>query len=527
MTDWISALKSEGEHATRLVVDFPYFAEQKLVLRDKAGVLVPFKLNSVQLALWKTIQERMSKTGSAKVAAVKARQQGLSSMCAGLAVWRMMTQPGTQGLIMGHRDDSASHVRSMIGLMIDGLDDKPKIEVQNASEMKFSSGSGFAVRVASEDSGSARGLTVRFAHLTEAAYFARWDDQMDALNAAIPDLPGVICVAETTADYQGSPYHRWYNRAAANECGDWVAWFAPWFLMDSYSAEPPADFEMRSDEVDLAKHYNLTPAKVWWRRKTLSGYSDQKRFAREMPATVVEAFASADVEEGFIPSDLVMAARKADPNDLMHGDLIIACDPAHKGPDRTVISRRKGRSVFGIEEHRGLDGMQVAGLLAKIIDKEQPKVCYLDSTGLGNIILDRLRERGYHECHGVNFASKPISSPAQDERGDDKPTYLNRRAEIYGHLRTALLSGALSLPDRDDLHSELCAIGYKYTSTGAVQLQSKDEIKAKKLGVSPDLADSVALLFAEGPPGTRVGSSAKPRGFEKGSTLNYPRLVNA
>jgi hypothetical protein len=242
-----------------------------------------------------------------------------------------------------------------------------------------------------------------------------------------------------------------------------------------------------------------------------------------MPCTVVEAFASAEVEEGFIPSDLVMAARKTDPKDLAFGDLIIAVDPAHKGPDRTVVAWRRGRAVTKIEQHRGLDGMQVVALVAGIIDKEKPKVCYLDATGLGAIILDRLRERQYHECVGVNFASRPLSAPSRDERGQEKPTYLNRRAEIYGHLRGALESGQLSLPDRDDLHSELTSIGFKYTSTGAVQLQAKDEIR-KKIGVSCDLADAVALCFAEGPPGSRVGSSAAPKGFAKGFHLDYPKI---
>jgi phage terminase large subunit len=64
-------------------------------------------------------------------------------------------------------------------------------------------------------------------------------------------------------------------------------------------------------------------------------------------------------------------------------------------------------------------------------------------------------------------------------------TYANRRAQIYGNLREAL-SGQFKLPDRDDLHSELVSMGYKFTSAGAVQIESKDDIR-KRLGASPDL----------------------------------------
>jgi hypothetical protein len=43
-------------------------------------------------------------------------------------------------------------------------------------------------------------------------------------------------------------------------------------------------------------------------------------------------------------------------------------------------------------------------------------------------------------------------------------------------------------------------MGYKHASNGAVLLEEKSEIK-KRLGASPDLADRVALCFADGPPG--------------------------
>jgi hypothetical protein len=105
-----SELRAGIDHDIRLQSDFPYFAEQKLVIRNKAGQLVLFKLNCVQLRLWAKMQEQMKRKGRVRLAITKMRQGGLSTMCAAIAVWQMVTQGGTRCMCMGHRDDGASHM---------------------------------------------------------------------------------------------------------------------------------------------------------------------------------------------------------------------------------------------------------------------------------------------------------------------------------------------------------------------------------------------------------------------------------
>ena len=55
---------------------------------------------------------------------------------------------------------------------------------------------------------------------------------------------------------------------------------------------------------------------------------------------------------------------------------------------------------------------------------------------------------------------------------------------------------AVYLPKIEDLAAELCVVNKKYDSAGRLQLEEKDEIK-KRLGRSPDMADALALTFAE------------------------------
>jgi hypothetical protein len=519
---WIADLRTEGEHAARMATDFPYYAEHKLVIRNKAGALVQFKLNSVQLKLWATIQDQMRRKGRVRLAITKMRQGGLSTMCAGLIVWMMDTQAGTRGLCMGHRDDSASHIHRMIKLFIENMpaDQRPVLDVDNASELSFASGSGFAVRVASDDAGSARGQTARILHLTEAAFFARWNDQLDALNAIVPDLPGTIAIAETTADFLGSQFQAFYQRALAGTAGDWEAAFYPWFDLDEYATEPPADFEMAADEKELAALYKLSPAQIYWRRRTIAGYSDPKRFAREFPSSSVEAYQSAEVQESFIDSDDVMRARKCQ-DDLAFGRLTLGVDVAYIGnKDRSVISHRRGRAITKIEKFQ-VGGMELCGILGKIIDAEKPDRVYIDATAGGQIIVDRMHELGYDEVEGVTFSGRSTEVPTIDNAGREQRVYANRRAQIFGFLREAL-QGSFSLPDDDALHGELVAIGFKYTSAGAIQIEDKAAIR-KRIGFSIDIADACALSVADGvTTRSKGGSGGRPKNFNR--TIHYPSM---
>lgn len=114
----------------------------------------------------------------------------------------------------------------------------------------------------------------------------------------------------------------------------------------------------------------------------------------------------------------------------------------------------------------------------------------VDVIGVGSGVYDRLREQN-HPCHAVN-----VSAAASDNEH-----FANLRAELYWHLRERFQKGEIDLTrlsrsHYDRLSGELTAMKFKYTSTGKIILESKDEMK-KRLGYSPDLADALALAFLE------------------------------
>lgn len=168
--------------------------------------------------------------------------------------------------------------------------------------------------------------------------------------------------------------------------------------------------------------------------------------------------------------------------------LIIGLDVARFGDDRSVFCFRKGRLCEGFKCLSQADNVEVANWATRFIREYHPVCLFVDAGGVGGGVIDILVDRGYKKIvRPVMFGEKALL----DER------YHNRRAEMWDELRKWLEAvPAVKIPDEEGLAAELCAVGKKYDSRGRLQLEEKAEIK-KRLGRSPDLADALALTFAE------------------------------
>lgn len=108
----------------------------------------------------------------------------------------------------------------------------------------------------------------------------------------------------------------------------------------------------------------------------------------------------------------------------------------------------------------------------------------VDEPGLGGGVIDRLREQSYR-----------VMAFNGGRKADRPEKFANLRAEAYWHLRTLLAEGRIALLQDDELWTELLAIRWKVSSAGLIQIEGKEEIRAR-LGRLPDRADAVAMAFA-------------------------------
>ena len=189
-----------------------------------------------------------------------------------------------------------------------------------------------------------------------------------------------------------------------------------------------------------------------------------------------------DEEGSFISPTLVNEAFKRKAYDDDSAPVIIGIDPARSGADSTVIVVRKGRDLVAIERHHGDDTMETVGNIIDAIQRYEPTMACIDEGGIGAGILDRLNEQRY-KVRGVNFGWK-----AKNPRA-----HLNKRAEIWCAMREWLKSA--SIPEDRRLKDDLTGVKSMFTSSGAIQLESKKDMRSRGLD-SPDSADALAVTFA-------------------------------
>lgn len=517
--DWIADVREWGENQARLANDNEYFARTALRIRPKAGGLIPLVYNNAQRELNRLLDAQLATKGMCRAIVTKGRQFGISTAIAGRFLKKTIQTPGIRCIVVAHTKPASGNLLKMIKRYIDHMPDdlKPSVGTSNAEELIFDRlDSGYAVAVATEE-GAGRSDTAQLLHGSECSRWPDMQEQLSALFQTVPRVPGSEIILESTSANYGDAWHQMWNAAEAGE-SEFQSIFLSWANHEEYQETPPADWELDAESRELSAQYGLTPAQLYWRKLKIAELRSDVLFRVEYPLSALESFQATSTFDSFIPNDDVMRARKCT-DDLAYGELILGVDIG-RTHDSTCISRRRGRQILSVDRHHIEDLMSVAGTIATIIDKEKPARVYVDSTGLGVGVTDRLAERGYHEVVPVNFSTRSTESPVTNEAGREQLQYANRRSQIYGHLRQAL-AGNFRLPDDERLHKELIAVGYKHQSSGALLLEEKALVK-KRLGFSPDLADAVALCFADGPPGARVGSSM-PVNFNR-KIIEYPRV---
>src|SRR5512135_2527836 len=137
---------------------------------------------------------------------------------------------------------------------------------------------------------------------------------------------------------------------------------------------------MDEEERRLAELHNLNAEQIAWRRAKISQLGSAEYFSQEYPLTSSEAFIRPTFD-GLIRAELVIKARreKVEP----YGPIIVGVDPAGMGADRTSIAWRRGHCITKVESRRGLDTMEVAGWVNKIIREDNPDKVNIDVGGLG------------------------------------------------------------------------------------------------------------------------------------------------
>jgi hypothetical protein len=192
-----------------------------------------------------------------------------------------------------------------------------------------------------------------------------------------------------------------------------------------------------------------------------------------------------------IPEAWIIAAqqRNLTPNE---NDNEIGLDVGGGGDSTCGAHRRGGHVRIRWEDHNP-DTMQTCGLAIAKRKRFGASVVKVDSIGIGRGVADRAKEQN------EPFIAVNVGEGAEGTNIDGnsfKEDFINKRAQYYWQLRERFEQGQIDIdPNDDELAKELSNLRFKRTSSGKIQIESKDEMKRRKLP-SPNRAEAVMLAFA-------------------------------
>ncbi len=496
-----------------LNTDLPFFAEHApLLIKDKQGNLIPWRLNLAQRYTHDQIEAQLKRTGGwVRALIVKGRQQGESTYVDGRFYWKTTRNKGISALILSHDGAATDHLFTMVKRYHDNVHPalQPQVDKSNTRQLIFGELMGDFKAATTNNPHSGRGGTSQLIHGSEAAYWEYAYEIQDGALQTIALLPGTEIILESTANGPYGMFFEMVQQALRGE-GDYILIFIPWFWQEEYERTPPPDFVLNAEEQKYADAYFAAPfpysdrpisrekilRKMAWRRSTILALSNEgggnielghAKFRTIYPANPIEAFQATSV--GLFRADAITAARKSTITDEV-GARILGVDAAgdSDNADRTVISLRQGRRIIERWKYSRMRPMELAGILVGLINTQRIDKVFMDR-GYGEGTIDRLIELGYGDkVIGIAFNERPLNPEV----------YSNKRSEIICEYAKWINGGDVRIPDDDEGHAALACIPVdKPTANGLRAIKPKEEIK-KLIGNSRllDIVDADALTFA-------------------------------
>lgn len=194
----------------------------------------------------------------------------------------------------------------------------------------------------------------------------------------------------------------------------------------------------------------------------------------------------------FIDTARVSQAQQNRVTTLPDEPLVCGLDVARGGQDRCVFRFRRGLDAASIPPivvpgEQARDSMRLVSLAGRVLTElysgRKVAALFVDGTGIGGPIVDRLRQLGHENVFDIQFGAQ-----APDLK------CANMRAYMWTKLRDWLPKGQIDMDAR--LAQDLCGPGYGHDRQDRLVLESKEHMKQRDLA-SPDDGDALALTFAQ------------------------------
>lgn len=284
---------------------------------------------------------------------------------------------------------------------------------------------------------------------------------------AVTNTEGARVLAIGNPDARGTEFHRIFREDPTWHKIKISAYDTPNFTDEKH--------EVPEDLLPLL----IQPA--WVEKQKISWGEDSARFKSkvlgEFPDEADNTFFSQSAIDRAIDADIIE-------------DFAIVpklgVDVARFGEDDSVAYLNRGGRVRVIERWTKATAIETANRIHRIAIDNGCKEVRVDGAGLGGPIIDILANLA-NDSYTVISMLGSAASP-------DNTRWHNARAYNFDSLREQMMANEIDLdPDDKALLDELLMIQYKFSNKGAIQIESKDDMRHRGIK-SPDSLD--ALVYA-------------------------------
>jgi hypothetical protein len=299
-------------------IDYRSFIQDTFFIKNKQGILVPFRFNEVQ-NLWYDwlLEEYGPELQGIRENDLKGRQFGISSVITGiLATDTIMSELGELPIIdadvYAHKDKETeahiarfnlfinSYLVNNEGGTIEDMEERAEIdrlrkhffEIDNGGHLKTKNrGAQYHAQTANAKV-SGRGGTKQNIHWTEPAFYPNTQilnakDLMTGAEKQVPDNYGKIfreSTGRSKADYFAAEYYK-----GKKGRGSFKSRFLAWYLYKDYTQPAPLDWEVPEYYEPLIEKNLADINQCYWHWEKTDRLTDQIEL-REYPTYDYEAF---------------------------------------------------------------------------------------------------------------------------------------------------------------------------------------------------------------------------------------------
>jgi hypothetical protein len=285
---------------------------------------------------------------------------------------------------------------------------------------------------------------------------------------AVTNTEGARVLAIGNPDSRGTPFHRIFRED-------------PTWNKIKISAFDTPNFtnEVVPDEL---RPLLIQPA--WVERQKISWGEESARYKSKILAEFPN-----EADNTFFSQAAIDKAIDTEIADDANLPAVLGVDLARFGEDDSVVYINRGGRCRKLDSWSKATAIESANRVHRLAIEHGVEEIRVDAAGLGGPVVDLLANL----ANGKYLVISMLGSAASN----DRTRWLNARAQSFDSLREQMLSGTLDIDSEDKvLLEEILMIHYKFSSKGAIQIESKDDMRSRGVK-SPDSLDALVYATAD------------------------------